>query len=44
MKINLIKNENTFTLEFTKNKSTQFVELDIDQLQELKVKIEEVME
>ena len=44
MKINLIKNENTFILEFTKNKSTQFVELDIDQLQELKVKIEEVTE
>jgi hypothetical protein len=42
MTINLIKNENTFTLEFTKNKSIQFVELDIDQLQELKMKIEEV--
>ena len=41
MTINLIKNENTFTLEFTKNKSTQFVELDIDQLQELKMEIEE---
>lgn len=40
MKIKVIENNSKYTLEFEKNKSTNFIDLTSDQLQELRDKIE----